>query len=769
MASARTRPSSASSTVVLLKPLPYADAARIVEITETARGRQLTISPPNFLDWKSQNRTFSAIAAYNETSTTLGGGFEPERLDAATVGSDLFGILGVSPLLGRGFLADDERSGGQRVVVLGHGLWQRRFGADRSIIGRPLSFDGRDYQVVGVMPFGFSFPADIDLWFPLVLTEDDTNPGQRGAHYLNAIGRLTPGVTVAQAYDDLARIEQAIAAQHPAVQGYGVWVQPILDSIVGDVRRPLLMLLGAVGFVLLIACVNVSNLLLARAAGRRSEIAVRAALGAGRLRIVRQLLSESVLLSLVGGALGVMLAAWGVRALATVLPQDLPRATSVGVNEVVLLFSIAISVLTGVIFGVAPAIYTSTPDLSAFLKDARNDGSATSGRRRFRSLLVAGEVALALVLLAGAGLAIRSFERLSTVRPGFDSSNVLSVNVLLPEARYPDAPALARFYRDYVNSLAAQPGIAAAGAVMRPPLSRGGFGGTFSIIGRDEGDDQRMQVRPATPGYFETLRIPLRRGRFFTSSDADQAAHVAIISDEAARRFWPGENPIGKRIRIHVSLGTREREREIVGVVGDVKIRTLEEAASPAVYVPHAQYAADEMTVFVRTPGNPLAALPVVKAQLRLIDRDVALTNVQAADAIVAAAVAQPRFRMLLLGLFATIALTLAAVGLYGVMAYSVSQRRKEIGLRMALGAASSDVLRLVLVEGLAPVAAGIVIGLAGAALLTQVMATLLFEVSPFDPATFAIVSALLALVAAIACYLPARRATRVDPLAALR
>ncbi len=354
-------------------------------------------------------------------------------------------------------------------------------------------------------------------------------------------GASAPGVTVAQAYDDLARIEQAIAAQHPAVQGYGVWVQPILDSIVGDVRRPLLMLLGAVGFVLLIACVNVSNLLLARAAGRRSEIAVRAALGAGRLRIIRQLLSESVLLSLVGGALGVMLAAWGVRALATVLPQDLPRATSIGVNEVVLLFSvllfsIAISVLTGVIFGVAPAIYTSTPDLSAFLKDARNDGSATSGRRRFRSLLVAGEVALALVLLAGAGLAIRSFERLSTVRPGFDSSNVLSVNVLLPEARYPDAPALARFYRDYVNSLAAQPGIAAAGAVMRPPLSRGGFGGTFSIIGRDEGDDQRMQVRPATPGYFETLRIPLRRGRFFTSSDADQAAHVAFATRRRALR-----------------------------------------------------------------------------------------------------------------------------------------------------------------------------------------------------------------------------------------
>jgi putative ABC transport system permease protein len=355
------------------------------------------------------------------------------------------------------------------------------------------------------------------------------------------------------------------------------------------------------------------------------------------------------------------------------------------------------------------------------------------------------------------------------VNPGFEPSNVVSLNVALPEARYPDSAALAVFYRTAIDTLASQPGVVAAGAVMRPPLSRGGFGGTFSIIGREDNDDRRLQVRPATPGYFEAVRIPLRRGRLFTNADSTQSAHVAILSDEAARRYWPGEDPMGKRIRIHVSLGEREGEREIVGVVGDVKIRTLEAAPVPVVYVPHAQYASDEMTVFVRAAGDPVALLPAIRSQVALIDRELALTNVQTADRLVAASVAQPRFRMLMLGVFAVMALTLAAVGLYGVMAYSVSQRRGELGLRMALGAESGHVLRLVLREGLLPVASGIVAGLVGAALLTGVMSNLLFEVSAFDPLTFGSVSALLALVAAAACYLPARRATMVDPLTALR
>jgi putative ABC transport system permease protein len=537
----------------------------------------------------------------------------------------------------------------------------------------------------------------------------------------------------------------------------------------GDVKRPLYLLLGAVGFVLLIACVNVSNLLLARATTRRIEIAIRSALGAGRGRIIRQLLAESVLLALAGGAVGVVLATWGVRTLAAMLPADLPRAAGVSVDQSVLLFSVLVSLLTGALFGLAPALYASTPDLAAFLKDARRDGAAQGGRPTLRSALITAEVALALVLLAGAGVAMRSFDRLSSVEPGFDPRGVLSLDIVLPEAPYGDTASVARFYRQYLESLAAQPGVISAGAVMLPPLTRGGFGGSFSIMGRAESDDYNVQVRPATPGYFETLRIPLRRGRLFTSADREGAPGVAVISDETARRFWPGEDPVGKRIRIHVSIGHRETEREIVGVVGDVKIRALDANPPPVAYVPHAQYVSDQMTVFVRAAGDPLALLPMARSQLAALDREIAPTRVQQATQLIASSVAEPRFRMLLLGLFAALAMALAAVGLYGVMAFSVSQRRNELGLRMALGADSSDVLGLVLRQGLLPVGIGIALGLAGATALTQLMSGLLYEVSAFDPLTLAGVSVLLALVASAACYIPARRATTMDPLTAIR
>ena len=755
---------------VLLRPLPFVDPDRIVELSETAEGRLLTISPPNLIDWKAQNRSFETIGAYNDGRTTLTGGFEPEELDAALVGADVFKVLGVTPLLGRTFTPDEERPGGPKAVVLGYALWQQRFGGDRDIVGRTLTLDGNLVPVVGVMPRGFAFPQQMQLWLPLVLTDKDLRPNQRGAHYLNAIAKLRPGITVETAIDDLSAIERRIAAQFAQVHGYGIWVQPILDSMVGAVRRPLLMLLGAVAFVLLIACTNVSNLLLARSTARRTEIAVRSALGAGRWRMVRQLLVESVILALAGGLLGVLLAAWGVRALDAVLPQDLPRSDGISVNVSVLFFNFAISVVTGVVFGVFPAVYSSTPDLSAVLKDARRDGSESGGRRRFRSALVAVEVALALVLLAGAGLAIRSFDRLSGVNPGFDPSRLLVVGLTLPESRYPDADATGRFYARYVAALAEQPGVQAAGAVMVPPLARGGFGGTLSLAGRDAADEQRAQVRSITPGYLETLRIPLRRGRLFTTADRRGAAPVAVVTETAAREFWPGDDPIGKRLRLHVGIMGPEVEREVIGVVGDVKLRTLEGVIPPVVYVPHAQYVAENMTIFVRAAvGTPLSLLPVVKGQLAAIDRDLALTRVRTGEDLMAASVAQQRFRMLLLGLFATIALLLAAVGLYGVMAFSVNQRVGEIGLRMALGADRQSVMRLVLVEGMIPVAIGLAAGLAGAAALTRAMSELLYNISPFDPLTFAAVSSMLTLVAIAAIYVPARRAMRVDPLVALR
>ena len=755
---------------VLLQPLPFAEPSRIVALDEEARGRFSSVSPPNFVDWQARNATLESIAAYNETTATLSGGSEAERFDAVLVGADLFRVLGVPPILGRAFTTGDDREGRQRAVVLGERLWRRRFGADPGIVGRILTFDGRPHLVVGVMPAGFTFPGDIDLWFPLILTDFDTNPRQRGAHYLSVVGRLKTGTTVAQATADLNAIETSIAGQFKQVEGYTVAVHPLLESMVGDVKRPLWMLLGAVGFVLLIACANVSNLLLARASTRRAEIAVRSALGAGRRRIVRQLLAESVMLSLVGGVIGVLLASWGVRALETIVPGDLPRAATIGVDRLVLAFSLGLSILTGLVFGVVPAMYASSPDLSTFLKDARRDGGSSGGRRRFRSALVAIELAMALVLLAGAGLALRSFDRLARVDPGFDPSGLLSVDVALPEARYPDSAALTRFFRQYIDTLGTQPGVTAAGAVSIPPLARGGYGGTFSIIGRDPlSDDSSMQVRAATPGYLEALRVPLRRGRLIAPADTETSAPIAVISEESAKRFWPGQDPIGQRIRIHVSMGKREPEREVVGIVGDVKLRTLDAAVRPTVYVPHSQYSADGMTVFVRTSGTPLAMLPAVKSQLALIDREVALTSATTGDRMMAASVSQARFRMLMLGIFAGIALALASVGLYGVMAFSVTQRRTELGLRIALGAERADVLRLVMFQALPPVAAGIAAGLLGAAALTRAMSDLLFETNAFDPATFAAVAAILSAVALLACYIPARRATAVDPMIAMR
>jgi putative ABC transport system permease protein len=754
---------------VLLRPLPYKEAGRIVELSETARGRLTTLSPPNLADWRARTRTLAKIGAYNDTTTTLEGGFEPERMDAGLVDADVFDVLGVPAWAGRSFSADDTRPGAATVVMLGHALWQARFGGDRSLVGTPLRFDGRDYTVVGIMPPGFTFPAEIDLWFPLRLTEADLRPNQRGAHYLNAVARMQAGVSIDQVVEELNAIEASLAAQFANVQGYGAFARPILDSMIGDVRRPLLLLLGAVGFLLLIACANVSNLLLARATTRRMEIAVRSSLGASRWRIVRQLMAESVVLSVAGGLAGLLIASWGVRGLQDLLPADLPRGTGIGVNSAVLLFSLAVSMGVGMLFGIAPAIYASG-DLSNAMKDARRDGAPSGGRRRLRSGLVAAEVALALVLLGGAGLAMRSFYRLSSVPAGFDWSNTLAVTLSIPDSRYPDFPAMVRFYRDYVNALASHAEVEAAGAVMTPPLSRSGYGGTFNVIGRGTSEEHTsLQVRAATAGYVDVLRIPVRRGRPIGPQDTENSQPVVVLSEEAVRQFFPGEDPIGQRLRIHVGMSGPEPVREVVGVVGDVKTRTLEAAAPPVAYVPHAQYVADTMTVFIRSKGDPAALIPLAKTQLALLDRQLAIMRTRTGDALVAAAVAQPRFRMLLLGLFASVAVALAAVGLYGVMAFSVAQRRSELGLRIALGAEPGQVLRLVMGQGLVPVVAGIAVGLAASAVVTGVMRGLLFETNPLDPVTFAAVSALLALVAMLACYIPARRATRVDPMIAMR
>jgi putative ABC transport system permease protein len=756
---------------VLLQPLPYAEPSRLVDVNEYARGGRVTaVSPPNFMDWRARNRTLSGLTIYGTQVMTLSGGGEPVRVLAGRIEPDAFDVLRVRPQLGRSFVADDTREGARPVVLLGHELWQRSYGGGRAIVGRVQKLEGTPNEEAGVMPAGFDFPGETELWTPLGFAADELRPNQRGAHYLSAVGRLRDGVTVAQAGADLDRIEQELARQFPdKVEGYTVRAIPLLDSIVGDMQRPLLILFGAVGLVLLIACVNVSNLLLARATTRTGEIAVRAALGAGRWRLLRQLLTESIVLSLIGGAAGLLLASWGVRALMTVAPDDLPRAGGVGIDGTVLAFSFALSVLAGVLFGGVPALIASRPDLTVFLKDVRRGGGSAGGGRRLRAVLVAAQVALALMLLAGAGLALRSFNRLVHVDPGFQTPGVLTLRISLPEGSYPTRASNVQFYRDYVDRVRQLPGVLAAGAVHIPPVTRSGFGGTFTIYGRPDGSDEgNAQVRSTTPGYLEALRIALKAGRTFDARDSESAARVAIVSETAARQFWPGENPVGKQIRIHVNERVAA-PREIVGVVGDVRTRGLELAPVPVIYVPHAQYGGDSMTIVARAAGDPASLLPAMTAALRSIDPNVALSRAQTMDDLIAANVAEPRFRSLLLALFAIASLALAAVGLYGVVAFSVNQRRGELGLRLALGAEPSDVLRLVVREGMKPVAVGIAAGLIGAALVARVMQSLLFDVNARDPGTFAAVAAMLAVVGLLACYLPARRVLRVDPAGVLR
>jgi putative ABC transport system permease protein len=754
---------------VLLRGLPYPAADRVMYVNEWARGRGMAVSPPNFMDWQADNRSFASLAMYQEQNLTLSAG-EPERIDAIGASPELFDVLAVRPLLGRTFTAADARPGAPQVAVIGYSLWQRRFGGDPALVGRSITLEGEPYAVVGVMPDRFDFPEDIQLWVPLVFTPANLGPNQRGAHYVSAIGRLKDGVTPEQAQADLDGIEQRLAREFPSkLAQYSVHVDPFLNWMVSGVRRPLLVLLGAVGFVLLIACVNVSNLLLARATTRTGEIAVRSALGAGRRRIVWQLLMESLLLAGAGGLAGLMLTIWGVHALASIAPADLPRGIPLSVNPSVLTFVVLLSLVTSIVFGVIPALIASKADMSGFLKDVGRGSETASGRRSLRNVLVAAEVALSLVLLTGAGLAMRSFDRLTRVNAGFDPSNVLTFDIRLPAARYVTTASDENFFREFTARLK-QPGIRSAGAIFMAPLSGGGFGGSFTLVGRAAGSDEgNAQVRPITPGYLESLRIPLLAGRVVSIEDRAGGPGVAFVNETAARRYWSDGGPLGKRVRIHVSMGVAEKEREVVGVVGDVRIRGLDIPPEPMIYVPASQYVSDEMTYVVRTDDDPRQALTIAKTQLSAMDREVALSEVRTMDEAVAASMSQPRFRTTILGIFAAIALALAAVGLYGAVAFNVNQRRAELGLRMALGAHRNDVLRLVLRQGLTPVVLGIALGLGGAVVLTRVMRTLLFDVSAQDPLTFVAVAGTLFAVAVAACYVPARRAMVVDPVRVLR
>ncbi|HEX8161822.1 MAG TPA: ABC transporter permease [Pyrinomonadaceae bacterium] len=776
---------------VLLRPLPFAEPGRLAAIWQTHPfGKKLgyehlPAAPADFYAWRQSADAFEGLTALAGGNWNVTGGQEPERISGARVSTNMLALLRARPALGRDFAPDEETFGKNRVVILSHGFWQRRFGGDPAVVGRQIALDGNSFQIVGVMPQGFSFPRgmgidpalgldeDPALWTPLALP-----PGEaisRGNHFLAAVGRLKPGATFAQGLAQLAAVEQRLAEKTSSIEGkdWNVTVGPLHEQVVGKSRRAILLLLGAVAFVLLIACANVANLLLARANARTKEIAIRTALGANRRRIVRQLLTESVLLALVGGTLGALLTTWGVDALVAMGAGNIPRASEVGVDARVLGFTLFVSLATGVVFGLAPALTASRPDLNESLKEgSRAAGASGPRRQRVRSALVVSEVALALVLLVGAGLLLKSFARLQNVRPGFDYKNVLTMKMFLPDARYREEGKRARFYEEVLERVKNLPGVESVGGVSQLPL-----GGSEEIDGltiegrpRAESADAIMTaaLRVVSPDYFKTLRIPLLAGRYFSEQDAANSQGVMIVDETFARRYFPGEDPVGKRVDEQGSL-TEKGYMTVVGVVASVRHASLDAEPKPTMYLSSRQSPWHTMVLAVRAKVEPASLAAAVRREVAAVDPDQPVSDVQTYEQVFARAVAPQRFNSTLLAAFAALAMLLAAVGIYGVIAYTVTQRAHEMGVRIALGARTSDILRLVVGQAMSLTMIGVGLGLVASFALTRTMSGLLFEVSASDPAVFASVALLLGAVALAASIIPARRATKVDPAVALR
>jgi putative ABC transport system permease protein len=759
---------------VLLSPLPYNEPERLMMILETKLPQfpEFSIAPGNFLEWKKQNTVFERLVAFKDTSLNLIGTGDPERLRVLNVTEGFFAMLGTKPQLGRDFLPEEDQPERNNVVILSQGLWQKRFGADPTILNQSIALSGKSYTVIGVMPATFRFgplEEQIDLWTPMGFTAQEAQ--NHGGHYVAAIGQLKPGITVDQASAEMATIAGRVAAQYPAATGWGVKIVPLLEFSVRSIKPALLVLLVAVAFVLLIACANVASLLLARAAGRQKEIATRTALGAGRWRIVRQLLTESMLLSVVGGAVGLLLAKWGTDLLLTLAPSDLPRMDNVSVDGRALAFTAAITFLTGIIFGLLPALQASKPNLNEAMKDAARGSSEGRGRKLVRNTLVVLEVASALVLLIGAGLMIKSFYKLQEVDPGFEPNNALTASIELPTQRYPKETQQVAFFQQLIERVQALPGVEAAGASCVVPMTDNDFVLAFEIDGRpplQPGTTQSTNYYSVSADYFKAMGIPLRRGRVFTAADTKDSPHVAVINETMARKIFPDEDPIGKRI----TFDDRDKNPdwyEIVGIVGDVKHYGLDQPTTMQTYEPYTQQTLPFMTLVVRTTGSPASLGPVIRSEILKLDKEQPATSIKTLHEFFSISVAQQRFSVVLLGVFAAVALVLAAVGIYGVLSYAVTQRTHEIGIRMALGAGRRDVFRLVVGGGMLLTLIGIVGGLVAAFALTRLIASLLFGVTATDTLTFVTVSAVVLGVALLACYIPARRATRVDPLVALR
>ncbi len=767
---------------VLLRPLPYQQPQRLVFINsiQVPAGMGREASYPDFLDWQARNHVFKMMAVFRTENFALIGTGEPQHLSGAVVSANLFPLLGVSAVLGRTFQPGDDVPGavnGTNALILSYGFWQQRFGSDPRVIGDGINLDGRPFTVVGVAPPGFQFPIQsgpIDVWTTIAIDKGSAADGvatQRGAHYLDVIARLKAGVTIGRAQVEMSAIVSAMNREHPDIHPRGARIVPMIDGLVGPARVALLILLSAVGCVLLIACVNVANLLLARAATRQREMSIRNALGASRSRVVRQVLTESTLLSLLGGLLGLWLGLRGVGLLIRVTPVDIPRLAQVRLDGHVLIFTAAVSLLTGMLFGLAPALISFKSDVAESLKEAGRGPTSGPHRAKTHGVLVVVEIGAATVLLFGAGLLIQSFLKLMQVNPGFDSVHVLSLRVNSPGA-YSQAQQLI-FFDQVIDRVRSLPGVLAASGVFGLPFSDIEADTGFDIEGRPVAKANRPETNfeAVAPDYFKTLGIPLLRGRDFNERDDLQSTPVAIINETLARQFFPGENPIGQRIKpgISIGYGSRDPMREIVGVVGDVKVQDLAAGPQPQCYVPLQQSPLGVMSLVVRVQGSPLELVPAVRSVVASTSNQAPIYNIKTLAQLLAQSVAQPRFVTLLLGIFAALAVILAATGLYGVISYSVAQRTHEIGIRMALGAEKVDVLKMVLGQGLKLALIGVAIGIAGALALTRFLASLLYGVKPTDPLTFIAVSLILIVVALLACYIPARRAANVDPMVALR
>ena len=764
---------------VLLRTFPYSNPEQIVMVWEKRQGGrtdQNVINLGNFTDWKQQNQVFTDMAMFFDRTLNLTNDGEPEEIPGQYAATNLFSVLGTNAALGRTFVAEDDGEGQPRIAVISYGLWQRRFGGDSNIIGRRITLNEQPTTIVGVMPADFGWhirrgtqaskPADI--WIPFRITNDLQ---QRRGRFAMSVARLKPGVTYEQAQREMDTISGRLVQQYPDFNtNWGVNVVPLRTQVTGQIRRPLLILLGAVGFVLLIACANVANLLLARASARRKEIAVRTGLGASRWRIARQLLTESVMLSIVGGALGVLLAWWGTKALVALSPPALIDLKSVSVNLPVLMFTLGLSLITGIVFGLVPAFEATRFDLHNSLKEGGKNIGGTSGGGRLRSLFVVTQVALALVLLVGAGLLLKSLNRLQAVETGFNSENLLTIRVSLPPAKYQEDEKAIAFFQQAVERMKAIPGVEAAGIVNTAPFT-GLYPGTNvdiegqPILPSSQGLSTGVYVTDRT--YFETMQIPLKKGRLYNEQEATVMRHVVVVNEEFVRKNLKGEEPIGKRITVWMK--DEPVPTEIIGVVGDSKHVGLDVGVEPMVYWPHPELVYSGMTVMLRTRGDASAVASAARNVIHSLDPQQPIGEIATMQQLLSTSVARARFSAWLLTVFSIVALAMAVVGIYGVMSYSVSQRTHEIGVRMALGAQRSDVLRLVVKKGVVLGIAGVAAGLAASFGLTRLISTLLFEVTATDTATFAAVSVGLFLVTLIACYVPARRATRVDPLKALR